>query len=61
MNDPRDYEDENDSPVELAAWLEWPQCPICARRRQARCPTCGYAAADFPLADYQESGAHPRS
>jgi hypothetical protein len=51
----------DDASVELAPWLSWPQCPICAQRRQARCPTCGFAADDFPLADYQELGAVSRS
>jgi hypothetical protein len=59
MVDPREYED--DASADVAAWLDWPQCPICARRRQARCPTCGYASADFPLAEYQEFGAEPQS
>ena len=50
--------DHDDAPVELARWLPWPQCPICARRRHARCPTCGFASDDFALADYQERGLH---
>ena len=49
--------DEDDGALELAPWLSWPQCPICARRRQARCPTCNHADDDFPLADFQELGA----
>jgi hypothetical protein len=52
-----EYDDDTEAPVELAPWVSWPQCPICAQRRQARCPTCGFAADDFPLADYQEVGA----
>jgi hypothetical protein len=56
MSNAYEYDDEEGA-LELAPWLSWPQCPICARRRQARCPTCGFADDDFPLADYQEFGA----
>ena len=31
---------------------QWPCCPQCSRRRQARCPTCDLGSDDFPLADY---------
>jgi hypothetical protein len=57
MATPFEYDHDDEAPVELAPWLSWPQCPICAQRRQARCSTCGYAADEFPLADYQELGA----
>lgn len=49
--------DDGDAPEELASWSDWPVCPRCGQRRQARCPTCGYAADNIPLADYQELGA----
>jgi hypothetical protein len=29
----------------------WPTCPNCKHRRQAICPICETAGADFPLAD----------
>jgi hypothetical protein len=48
---------DGDSPLELTEWTEWPCCPRCGQRRQARCSTCGFAADNFPLADYQEFGA----
>jgi hypothetical protein len=60
MSDPFEYEEE-DAVLELAPWVSWPQCPICAQRRQARCPTCGFAQDNFPLADYQELGAESHS
>jgi hypothetical protein len=59
MSSPYEY-DEEEGPVELAPWLAWPRCPLCAQRRQARCPTCGHGDDDFPLADYQELGAEPQ-
>jgi hypothetical protein len=59
MTNPFEY-DEDEGPVELAPWLSWPRCPLCSQRRQARCPTCGHADDDFPLADYQEAGAESR-
>ena len=46
----------DDAPEELSSWADWPTCPRCGRRRQARCATCGFAADDFPLAEYQEIG-----
>jgi hypothetical protein len=52
-----EYDHDDEAPLELAPWVSWPQCPLCAQRRQARCPTCGFAADEFPLADYQEIGA----
>jgi hypothetical protein len=54
-------DDEDDAPLDLAPWEPWPTCPACGARRQARCPTCGFAANHFPLADYQELGAELRS
>jgi hypothetical protein len=57
MATPFEYDQDDEAPVELAPWLSWPQCPICAQRRQARCPTCGFADDEFPLADYQTLGA----
>lgn len=60
MIDPSAYEyDDDDDPPEFAGWVDWPQCPICGSRRQARCPTCAFPGADFPLADYQEVGWQP--
>jgi hypothetical protein len=41
------------------AWTDWPTCPGCRERRQARCPICGSAGADFPLADIEEGKAEP--
>jgi ribosomal protein L37E len=46
----------DDAPEELSPWLDWPVCPRCGKRRQARCATCGFADDDFPLAEYQELG-----
>lgn len=51
-----DVPEDDDAPIDLASWREWPVCPQCGQRRQARCPTCGFASEQIPLADYQELG-----
>ena len=33
--------------------FDWPVCSYCGQRRQAKCPACGQASEDFPLADAQ--------
>lgn len=45
-----------DNADELSRWADWPTCPACGTRRQARCATCGFASDSFPLAEYQELG-----
>ncbi|MBW3596909.1 MAG: hypothetical protein KY475_06490 [Planctomycetes bacterium] len=50
------FDADDDAPEELEAWADWPRCPDCGKRRQARCAICGFASDDFPLAEYQELG-----
>jgi hypothetical protein len=58
---PTAEEDEGSlSPPQAACdedrWQDWPVCPQCGQRRQARCPICGTAGTDFPLADLDRAG-----
>jgi hypothetical protein len=41
-------------------WADWPICPACRQRREARCPACGISGMAFPLADIQRSAAGER-
>jgi hypothetical protein len=36
------------------SWKDWPVCPRCQTRRQARCSICETAGTDFPLAAIEE-------
>ncbi|MEX2172906.1 MAG: DUF2007 domain-containing protein [Pirellulaceae bacterium] len=47
-------------PPPPATWKEWPACPRCQTPRQARCPICGTAGTEFPLADLEETPEGPR-
>ena len=41
------------------SWKDWPVCPQCQTRRQARCSVCGSAGTDFPLAAIEERSGEP--
>jgi hypothetical protein len=58
-------DDEPDAESTLAQWTDWPKCPGCSERRQARCPVCGSCGTEFPLADIdvgkeEEGKAEPK-
>jgi hypothetical protein len=40
-------------------WKDWPVCPQCQARRQARCPICESGGTDFPLAAIEERNGEP--
>ena len=33
------------------SWYDWPVCPECEERRQAKCTVCGDSRADFAVVD----------
>jgi hypothetical protein len=52
-------EPPSSEPPQPIEWKDWPVCPQCQTRRQARCPICGSDGTDFPLADISDSGGEP--
>ena len=45
--------DESSDKSASEPWKDWPACPDCGERRHARCPICGLAGDQFPLADLE--------
>jgi hypothetical protein len=52
-------DDDSAADTAPAVWADWPKCPGCGERRQARCSVCGSCGVDFPLADIEEGKAQP--
>jgi hypothetical protein len=52
--------DEAVADPEDTGWKDWPVCPQCQARRQARCGICGSAGTDFPLAAIDEREGEQR-